>query len=61
MHKIHHIGLSGIVVTKCGDIRGSLAYIKATDNDSDVTCEKCLDTMMANKPVEVDLTVILHS
>lgn len=54
MHKIHHIGNSGIIFTKCGEIAGNRAYIKATDNDSEVTCRRCLQKMRSIKKDEKD-------
>jgi len=48
MHKIHYIGSSGVIFTVCGDVRSSIRYIMATEIDSAVACQKCLNTM-ANK------------
>ncbi len=40
MHKIFHIGLSGVHFMRCGEV-ASYRY-NCTDDDSLVTCEKCL-------------------
>lgn len=41
MHKIHWIGMSGVVYTKCGEVYSRKEYIRATEDDSKVTCKKC--------------------
>lgn len=52
-HKIHHIGMSGVIFTKCGDTRGSRASIKATDDDNEVTCTSCLKVMATNQENDI--------
>ncbi len=53
MHKLHHIGMSGVIFTKCGDVRSGIDYINATENDAFVTCEKCLE-IMASQAIDSD-------
>jgi len=41
-HKIHHLGLSGIVFAACGRIWGNRLYAPpVTRDDREVTCHAC--------------------
>ena len=45
MHKLNWIGNSGIIFPYCDEVSSSSLYIRVTEDDSKVTCYKCLEIM----------------
>lgn len=48
-HKWIHIGESGVVYTECEEVRSYIRYIHVTNNDKDVTCERCIEKLLRKK------------
>jgi len=49
MHKLNWIGNSGVIFPYCDEVASSRRSIKVTENDSEVTCKKCLAIMANNQ------------